>query len=241
MKKQQKFVSYIRVSTQEQGKSGLGIEAQKTSIVEYVTNKGGKIISEFIEVASGRNDKRIGLAQAIEMASNQDAVLIVAKLDRLGRNVSYLFQIRDSIKKLVILDCPDMDTVKFGVFATFAQYERERISTRTKEALNARFQRTGLKNGNKKGCSMGKAQAVAATIKRSNAMLEERNIVASNLIKLELAKGQSLQKIANHLNQVGLKTITGKEYTKSRVQSLIKLFDLEGVSASKDSKESTQK
>lgn len=221
-----KYVAYYRVSTKEQGISSLGIEAQKETVSVYVDSVGGEIISEFVEVASGKNDKRIKLANAIEKASIENATLIVAKLDRLGRNASYLFQIRDNVKKLYVCDCPDMDVVKFGIFATFAQYERERISTRTKEALNARYQKTGQKNGNKKGCDMSKAQEVAAQLKRNNAMIEEKNIVASNIIKLELAKGQSLQKIADYLNQIGLKTVTGKAYTKSQVQSLVKMFDL---------------
>lgn len=221
-----KYVAYYRVSTQEQGISGLGIDAQKETVSSYVNSVGGKIIFEYVEIASGKNDKRIELAKAIEKASIENATLIVAKLDRLGRNASYLFQIRDNVKSLVICDCPDMDTVKFGIFATFAQYERERISTRTKEALNARYQKTGKKNGNKKGCDMSKAQEVAAKQKRTNAMIEERNVVASNIIKIEMAKGQSLQKIADYLNQIGLKTVTGKAYTKSQVQALIKMFGL---------------
>ena len=223
-----KYVAYYRVSTQEQGISGLGIDAQKETVSSYIDSVGGQLVSEYVEVASGKNDKRIQLAQAIEKASIENATLIVAKLDRLGRNASYLFQIRDNVKSLVICDCPDIDTVKFGIFATFAQYERERISTRTKEALNARFQKTGKKNGNKKGCDMSKAQEVAAQLKRNNAMIEEKNLVASNIIKLELAKGQSLQKIADYLNQIGLKTVTGKAYTKSQVQALIKMFGLKG-------------
>jgi DNA invertase Pin-like site-specific DNA recombinase len=225
-KTNQKFVSYVRVSTQEQGKSGLGIDAQKQAIAEHVKSVGGELVNEFIEVASGKNDKRRELKRAIETAAKLDAALIVAKLDRLGRNASYLFQIRDNVKKLVILDCPDLDVVKFGIFATFAQYERERISQRTKDALSARFERTGKKNGNKKGCNMQAAQAVAANQKRNNAMIENKNIVAKNIIKLELAKGTSYRNIAKYLNEIGLTTMQEKEYSVSQIQKLIKMFDL---------------
>jgi DNA invertase Pin-like site-specific DNA recombinase len=167
------------------------------------------------------------LIKAIQLAQQEDAILIVAKLDRLGRTASNLFAIRDNVgEKLYICDKPNMSLLEFGMYATFAQEEREVISRRTKAALAARERKTGLRNGNKKGVNMRKAIDASLLERKDSAMNDEKNIVASNIIRLELQKGTSLQGIANYLNAIQLKTIKGKLYSKSTVQHLIKMFDL---------------
>lgn len=221
-----KYVSYLRVSTQEQGKSGLGLDAQREAIKNKVEQTGGEIVAEFAEVASGKNNKRPKLAKAIALCAECGYTLIVAKLDRLGRNASYLFEIRDNIKDLVIVDMPDMDTIKFGVFATFAQYERERISARTKEGLEARERTTGQRNGQKPGCNMDNAHIAAAAARKENAMENQSNIMARNIVEMELEKGTSYRKIAEIINRIGLKTPTGKLFSVASVQKVIEMYGL---------------
>lgn len=223
-KNSKKYVIYLRVSTKEQGISGLGIEAQKEAILKVI--KQSDIIAEFIEVASGKSNFRPKLIEAIELCSKENYGLVVAKLDRLGRNASYLFEIRDKIKDLVIIDNPDIDTIKFGMYATFAQYEREAISQRTKAALKARYDKTGLKNGQKKGYDMLKARIVASKVKKEKAMLSNNNQVAKNIIEIELKKGSSYRQIAEYLNKIGIRTPKDKDFKVSSIQKIIKLYGL---------------
>jgi len=132
-----KYVVYYRVSTKEQGKSGLGLEAQKAEVNRFL-KEDDSIIKEFTDIDSGKNDNRVELQKAIEHAKKENAKLLIAKLDRLSRSVSFIFQLRDSKVDFVCCDLPDANTLTIGIFATMAQHEREVISKRTKAALAAR-------------------------------------------------------------------------------------------------------
>ena len=124
----QKYVAYYRVSTDKQGRSGLGLEAQRACVVARVHL--GHLIGEYTEVVSGRarRTKRPELAKAIEHAKKEGATLIVAKLDRMARSVSFLFDLRESGVKVEACDQPEFNTLTLGIFATMAQYEAELIS-----------------------------------------------------------------------------------------------------------------
>lgn len=132
-----KYVAYYRVSTKKQGQSGLGLVAQKQQVSHYLSGKG-KIINEFVEVESGKKDTRPKLQEAIMVAKENDAILVIAKIDRLARSVSFIFSLRDSGVKFECADMPEANTLSIGIFATLAQYERELISQRTKAALAAK-------------------------------------------------------------------------------------------------------
>ena len=132
------YVAYYRVSTKRQGESGLGLEAQKQAVNLYAKTNGC-ILKEFTEVESGKKDNRPQLDMAIKECKQRNATLLIAKLDRLSRNVSFLFTLKQSIN-FVCLDLPDLNTLTLGIFATMAQHERGLISKRTKSALQIKNQ-----------------------------------------------------------------------------------------------------
>src|SRR5215510_570518 len=142
-----KFVAYARVSTDRQGKSGLGLEVQREAVQQFVQGRGGAIIApEYIEVESGKRNDRPKLTQALKRCRLTGATLVVAKLDRLLRNAAFLLTLRDSGVDLVAADLPEANTMTVGVMAVVAQHEREAISARTKAALAA-AKRRGVKVG----------------------------------------------------------------------------------------------
>lgn len=124
------------MSTAKQGRSRLGLEAQRASVQAYV--KDGQIVAEYIEVESGKRNNRPELAQAIERARREGATLIIAKLDRLARSVAVIFALRDSGVKFLACDLPEANTLTIGLLAALAQHERELISEMTKAALKAK-------------------------------------------------------------------------------------------------------
>ena len=128
------YVAYFRVSTQRQGASGLGLSAQRTSVNGYIYNKG-EIVAEFTDIESGKKNNRPELLKAIALCKDKGAVLLIAKLDRLTRNVAFIFTLRDSGAEFVCADMPEANTLTIGVMATMAQHEREVIGDRTRKAL----------------------------------------------------------------------------------------------------------
>ncbi len=132
------FVAYYRVSTQQQGQSGLGLEAQRSSVARFVDSQRGTIVAEFTETESGKKaHNRPALARAIEAARRQGSVLLIAKLDRLARNVHFVSGLMESNVKFIAVDMPTTDRLMLHVQAAFAEEEARRISQRTKEALAA--------------------------------------------------------------------------------------------------------
>ena len=132
------YVAYYRVSTQRQGESGLGLDSQRETVRAFLHGNAQNLLAEFTEVESGKKDTRKELAKAIAKAKELGARLIIAKLDRLSRNASFIFQLRDSEVDFVCCDMPEANTLTIGIMAVMAQHEREVISTRTKEALKAK-------------------------------------------------------------------------------------------------------
>src|SRR5271169_117354 len=128
------YIAYYRVSTNKQGESRLGLDSQGVCVDEYVKDKG-IIISKYLEIESGKKNNRPELLKAIEECKLTGATLIVNKLDRLSRNVSFLFALKDNNIDFLCCDQPELNTLTLGIFATVAQYEREIISERTKKAL----------------------------------------------------------------------------------------------------------
>ena len=138
-----KFIAYYRVSTQKQGASGLGLEAQKAAVTSFVREQM-HILGEFVEVESGKKNHRPQLHAAIAAAQSQNATLLIAKLDRLSRNAGFIFALRDAGVSFVCCDMPDANSLTVGLFAVIAQHEREAISKRTKDALAAKKARGAI-------------------------------------------------------------------------------------------------
>jgi len=212
-----KFVAYYRVSTAKQGRSGLGLEAQRASVQSYV--KDGQIIAEYVEVESGKRNDRPELAKAIEHARREEATLIIAKLDRLARSVAFIFTLRDSGVRFIACDMPEANTLTIGLLAALAQHERELISERTKAALAAKKAR---------GCFLGSPQNLTreATLKasearRQRALENPANQRATELALLYRNCGLSYTAIAEKLNSNGHVTRKGKRFTACTIQRLL--------------------
>src|SRR5262245_12543942 len=132
-----KFVGYYRVSTDRQGRSGLGLDAQRDAVQRHLASHAGELVGEFCEVESGKRSDRPQLAAAIAAAKKAKAILIIAKLDRLARNVHFISGMMESGVDFVAADNPHANKLMMHLLAAFAEHEREQISQRTKDALAA--------------------------------------------------------------------------------------------------------
>lgn len=133
-----KFAVYIRVSTRKQGNSGLGLESQQKICVEFIKTQCGELVAEFKDVESGTHRDRKGLLAAIDYCKRNNCALVIAKLDRLARDVEFCFKVVNTGIEIHFVDMPQMNTLLLGVFASVAQYERELTSDRTTKALAAK-------------------------------------------------------------------------------------------------------
>ena len=132
-----KFVSYLRVSTDKQGKSGLGLEAQRTAVENYLNGGQWKLVKEYVEVETGKNDQRPQLKKALHHAKVAGATLVIAKLDRLSRNVAFIDNLQESKVRFVCADMPEANETMISFMAVMAKHERQAVSDRTKRALQA--------------------------------------------------------------------------------------------------------
>lgn len=212
-----KFVAYLRVSTDRQGKSGLGLEAQRTAVHQFVAQRGGEIIApEYREIESGKVNNRPELEKAMKRCRLTGATLLVAKLDRLSRNAAFLMTLRDSGVEFVAADLPEANTMTVGVMATVAQHEREMISKRTKAALQAARARGKKLGGLRPGApdiSQHYIAGNAAKTIKANAMAE---LLKDEIEPLRRA-GMSLGAIAAKLNADG--TLTPRDAAKARKEN----------------------
>ncbi|CCQ72411.1 recombinase family protein [Magnetospira sp. QH-2] len=154
-----KMVTYFRVSTDRQGRSGLGLDAQRQAVTTYLGNGQWEVVGEFVEVESGRNNDRPRLADALAICRKKKATLVIAKLDRLSRNLAFTANLMEAGVDFVATDMPHANKTMLQMMAVFAEHEREMISKRTKEALAAAKQR-GVKLGSpnpRKGSTIGNA------------------------------------------------------------------------------------
>src|ERR671911_796243 len=134
---QGKFVAYYRVSTERQGRSGLGLEAQRKAVEDYLNGGRWQLLAEFVEVESGKREDRPKLAEALALCRLHGATLVIAKLDRLSRDAHFLLGLQKAGVDFVAADMPDANKMTVGIMALVAQHEREMISERTKAALAA--------------------------------------------------------------------------------------------------------
>ena len=227
MNSEERFVAYLRVSTQKQGYSGLGLEAQRDIIQNYLGER--KPIAEFIEVESGRKtDKgRPKLKEALTQCRTYGAKLIVAKLDRLARNVSFLSALLDSDVEIVFCDFPQANKMVLHILASISQYEAELISTRTKQALAAKKSR-GHKLGNPEHLLDKHEQAIAKSneTNRKKAADNPNNKRAVAMLRVLAAQGKTLSEMADTLNNEGFVTSQGYEFRPSQVYVLLKRYNI---------------
>lgn len=207
------YISYTRVSTKEQGRSGLGLEAQERDIELFLENyseEPWEVIGRFTDVQSGGDDSRPELDAALEMARRTGAELLVAKLDRLSRRVSYVATLMEDPKlKLRVAQMPYADKFQLHIYAALAEQERDFISKRTKEALRAAKAR-GVKLGGLRDKTMKRNQALVAKADR-----EAEKVL--KVIKPLRDAGQTLSAIAETLEGMGVKTSRGGRWTAKQV------------------------
>lgn len=218
-----KYIGYCRVSTEKQGKSGLGLEAQESAIRDYVRACSGELLKLYIEVESGKKDDRPILASAIQHSQLTGARLVIHKLDRLSRDLSFITTLQKNSVDFAVVDLPGADKFTVHIFGALAEKERALISERTKTALRQAKER-GVKLGNAKG------KGPTPEIQRQGALAASRNriekadafarMVAPFIDKLR-GEGKGLRQIATLLNAEGIKTARGKEWTPQAVKNAI--------------------
>ena len=213
-----KFIAYYRVSTQKQGKSGLGLEAQRKSVSDYLNGGTWELVSEYTEVETGKGkaalEKRPVLRQALEHAKREKATLVIARLDRLARNVAFVSALMESKVDFLCCDFPQANRLTIHILAAVAEYEGQMISERVKaglQAAKARGTKLGtaknLKRGNKERSAT--AQAFAKRMKPT--------------LRAFKKEGLSQRAMCERLNTLGVKTPGGAETWKlMTVQRVLK-------------------
>ena len=210
------FVAYYRVSTQRQGQSGLGLEAQQSAVVQYCAGK--EIIAEFTEIESGRKTDRPQLLAALALAKKNKATLVIAKLDRLARNVHFISGLLESGVQFIAVDMPEADRTFLQMAAVFAEWEARKISERTKAALQAAKER-GTKLGSPTP-EIGSKRGTEAIVAKSNAYAI---MVAPSLKEVVANVGTNLRDIADGLQLRGIKTAKGNvQWHPAQVAKLIR-------------------
>lgn len=213
------IVAYYRVSTDKQGRSGLGLEAQQKAVQDYAAIYGRGIVATFTEIESGGNSDRVELALALAEAKRIKGTLVIAKLDRLARDVHFITGLMKSGVDFVAADMPGADKTMLQIFAVMGEWERDRISDRTKAALAAAKAR-GVKLGN---------PAWAETIDKARAANSDRarawavNILPTiRSIQTQGNPHPSLREIAAELNRRGIRTARGGQWYAATVQRVLK-------------------
>lgn len=215
-----KYVAYYRVSTNRQE---YGVDAQRTVVRNFTGCKDGSCIEkEFIEIESGRNNARPILQEALAYCKRHKCTLVISKLDRLSRNASFLLALKDAGVNFVCVELPELTTLTLGVLASFAQFEAERISARTREALAARKAK-GLKKRIVNNLTPARIRAGHEAI-RNNARTAKEVVQTIDQIKTKRQAGKSYREIAAYLNERGFKTRNDKEFTAIQVQRIDKRF-----------------
>ncbi len=216
-----KYIAYYRVSTQKQGKSGLGLEAQRSDVCRFVS-RSGTLIAEYQDIESGKKNDRPNLILAIEECKKQNATLLIAKLDRLSRNASFILMLRDSKIDFVCCDMPDANSLTIGIMAILAQDERERTSQRTKAALSE-LKKKGVRLGNPENLTET-ARETSLRVRRQNAIENENNRKAGALIVSLHKGGNTFYQITKEINKLGFTTRTGKKFQQNQVQILFSRY-----------------
>ncbi|KTT95661.1 hypothetical protein SB4_17045 [Sphingomonas sanguinis] len=213
-----KAVAYLRVSTDKQGKSGLGLEAQREAVARYVAANGVDLIGEHIEVETGKGanalSKRPELVAALAIAKREKAGLIIAKLDRLARNVHFISGLMETGVEFAVADMPNADRFQLHLFAALAEKEAEVISQRTKAALAAAKDR---------GTELGKHGKVLAARNQAEAM-DRLEPIAADLLALK-AEGLSVRKMVEALNSRAIPSPAGGKWHPASLHKALARLD----------------
>lgn len=217
----QVFVAYYRVSTDRQGKSGLGLEAQQQAVRAYLNGGDWNLAGEFTEVETGKQNDRPELTKALALCRKRKARLVIAKLDRLSRNLAFIAQLMDGGVEFVAVDNPHANKLTVHILAAVAQHEREMIGERTRAALQAAKLR-GVRLGRNGAENLAPCYRQAAI---------ERATVLKPLLKELLGKGFTLRSIARTLTKQRVPTLNGGGWHPQTVSRVLRRLDLSKNSA----------
>jgi DNA invertase Pin-like site-specific DNA recombinase len=211
-----RFVAYYRVSTDRQGRSGLGLEAQQKAVRDYLNGGAWELVGEFVEVESGKYADRPELARALEACRKQKARLVIAKLDRLSRNLAFIATLMDAGVEFVAVDNPHASRLTLHILAAVAEHERVAISERTKAALAAAKAR---------GRRLGTPDPKGAVKRMHIALKAKTSRFASNVLpiirEIQGAGHKSRNAIAGQLNARKVATARGGRWTHVQVQKIL--------------------
>jgi DNA invertase Pin-like site-specific DNA recombinase len=226
-----KFVSYLRVSTARQGRSGLGLEAQRKAVEDYLNGGSWQLVKEFVEVESGKKADRPQLEKAFQLCRLLGAKLVIAKLDRLSRDAHFLLGLEKAGVDFVAADIPQANRLTIGIMAVMAEHERRMISERTKAALAA-AKRRGVKLGGDRGARLTakqRALGVAALQAKARARASD---LAPIVRELQAGGVVSLRAIAAGLDERGIPAARGGKWSAVQVSRLLGAASLPFVAAS---------
>jgi DNA invertase Pin-like site-specific DNA recombinase len=217
-----KFVSYLRVSTAQQGASGLGLEAQRAAVAGYLNGGNWTLVHEVVEVESGKKNDRPALATALRLCRKHRATLVIAKLDRLARNVAFIANLMESGVEFVAVDMPQANKFTVHIMAAVAEQEAEAISKRTKAALaaaKARGKVLGGRRVSEERFAAIRRSALQANMDRAQKVRAE---ILPAIAKVKAAGAISLRQIAAGLNALEIPTPRGVgEWSAVQVQRLL--------------------
>jgi DNA invertase Pin-like site-specific DNA recombinase len=211
-----KFIAYYRVSTDQQGKSGLGLAAQREAVASYLNGGSWTLVAEFTEIESGKRADRPQLAAALAACKKHRAKLVIAKLDRLSRNLAFIATLMDSGVEFVAVDNPHANKLTVHILAAVAQHEREMIAQRTKDALQAAKAR---------GKVLGNPKLDVARVRAFEANREAASQFAANVLpviqQIRASGVESLRGIARALTARGIRTARGGEWSAVQVSDIL--------------------
>ena len=223
--KRTKCVTYYRVSTGEQGRSGLGLEAQRRAVLDYLDGNGWEIVEEYTEIESGKRNDRPELLKALTQCRLRRATLVIAKLDRLARNVAFISNLMDSGVDFRAVDFPEANRLTVHILAAVAEHEAQMISQRTKDALAAAKSR-GVKLGNDNLTDAIRAMGRQASARVIAERARKRAALVTPTIKELRAGGtNSLRALALALNDKGIPAPRGGKWYASSVRNALALAD----------------
>lgn len=217
------IVSYLRVSTKEQGRSGLGLEAQRAALARFVADEGYTLAGEFIEVETGKGadalDRRPRLSQALTEARQRQCPIVVAKLDRLSRDVHFVSGLMSQRVPFVVAELgADVDPFMLHLYAAMAEKEVSLIRSRTRAALAAAKARGVKLGGDRGGLAKGRAKGLAASLEARKDAAHRRASDVVPAIKELQAAGESLQAIARTLTSRGILSPRGGQWTATAIK-----------------------
>ena len=215
-----KYVVYYRVSTKRQGLSGLGLDAQRTIVLNYLRKDISCVVDEYTEVETGKSTNRPELNKALECCKQNNATLIVAKLDRLARNLHFITNLQNANVDFICCDMPTANRLTIHIISAIAENEALLISQRTKQAL-AEKKKQGIKLGNPYNNGLTSENiAKGRSIRTENAFNDESNKKAGMLILSMRNNGAKWSEIVKQLNDNGFRTRQNHNFDITRIKRL---------------------